>query len=169
MEYAVYASEIIKQVVTEFQLDFDTIVFRGMSGALMAPLVAAELKKELLMVRKEDGSHASFKVEGNIATQRFIVLDDLIASGTTMQEIFAALHREGKNHAANGWPFNLREAMCAGIILYHDYAEMREKDFYFEYKDNGEHYKGKLTTTVYPFRLIKRNDVLTTENYPKKT
>lgn len=80
-------------------IDFDTFVFCGLSGALLAPILAYEMSKHLLMVRKcggNDGSHSSAWVEGNISAQRIIVVDDIICSGATMANMMHALRHKVK-------------------------------------------------------------------------
>ena|ERR1051326_2464906 len=72
---------------------FDAIAFRGMSGALVAPAVAARLKKNLLMVRKES-AHSNRLVEGIRYPQRYIIVDDFISSGATVQAIRGNLDKE---------------------------------------------------------------------------
>lgn len=88
--------------------EFDAIAFRGMSGAMIAPMLAAKLKKNLLMVRKPDQqAHSSRAVEGILAPQRYVIVDDLISSGRTIDSIV----EEIKNFS-NG-------SQCIGIALYH--------------------------------------------------
>lgn len=72
--------------------DFDTIAFRGMSGALIAPALALELQKNLIMVRKpSDKGHSCFKVEGNQDAKRYIIVDDFESSGDTKRIIIEAV------------------------------------------------------------------------------
>lgn len=66
-------------------IKFDSIAFTGMSGALIAPLVAYKLKKNLVMVRKpSDKNHSSMTVEAENVGKRYIIIDDLIFSGKTI-------------------------------------------------------------------------------------
>jgi orotate phosphoribosyltransferase len=78
-------------VINDNELEFDAIAFRGMSGAMIAPMVAVKLKKNLIMVRKEEphqGHHSRFKVEGGIRdSERYVVVDDLVSSGATVAQI----------------------------------------------------------------------------------
>lgn len=92
---------------------FDAIAFRGMSGALVAPAVAARLKKNLLMVRKAtDSNHSSLSVEGfNGAPQRYVIIDDFIFTGATVREIQRTIGqmKHGAGHKLIGmvcyaWP-----------------------------------------------------------------
>lgn len=89
---------------------FDAIAFRGMSGAMVAPVVAARLNKTLIMVRKDgDGSHSPQRVEGDCEAARYIILDDLISRGDTVRTIQKTIHDK----------FN-PAAVCVGIALWHD-------------------------------------------------
>lgn len=74
---------------------FDTIAFRGMSGALIAPSVADVLGKQLLMVRKaQDDSHGGL-VEGARSRSRYIVLDDVVESGNTVAQVILNVWNRG--------------------------------------------------------------------------
>lgn len=75
--------------------EFDAIAFSGMSGAVMAPILAYLLDKQLIIVRKDRGSehpdqasHSSAAVEyaGSLRT-RVVIVDDFIASGKTVKRI----------------------------------------------------------------------------------
>jgi adenine/guanine phosphoribosyltransferase-like PRPP-binding protein len=85
---------------------FTTIAVRGLSGLLIAPMVAAELGKTLLVVRKvERTGHGSSPVEGDISAQNYIILDDFIDSGKTVRTIMEAIEE-----ATNGG------ATCVGTL-----------------------------------------------------
>lgn len=63
---------------------FDTLVGRGLSGALIVPFVARALDKHWLIVRKgNDGSHSGELAEGTLGHQ-WLFMDDLIGSGSTL-------------------------------------------------------------------------------------
>lgn len=65
--------------------DFDTIVVRGISGMLLGPILAHKTGKELLVIRKTDERTASwYKHEGHIALKRYIFVDDLISTYSTV-------------------------------------------------------------------------------------
>jgi len=88
---------------------FDSIAFRGMSGAIVAPLVAMKLKKNLLMVRKSGiTSHSGNKVEGFSKSKRYIIVDDFIESGETAAHIYY----EVKDFAP--------KAECVGMLVVSD-------------------------------------------------
>ena len=95
------------------RFDFEAIAFRGMSGALLAPLLAYHTHKSLLMVRKpkhtdngHEHDHSNFRVEGDRATKRYLILDDFMCSGNTIWSIV----REIRSWAP--------EARCIGALFY---------------------------------------------------
>jgi orotate phosphoribosyltransferase-like protein len=70
--------------------EFDAIAFRGLSGALIAPIVAMEMDKTLLAVRKrEEHRHSEMVVEGDLNAKRYVILDDLVSMGTTVKAIIS--------------------------------------------------------------------------------
>jgi orotate phosphoribosyltransferase len=88
---------------------FDSIAFRGMSGAIVAPIVAMKLKKNLLMVRKTSvTTHSGCKVEGFSKSKKYIIVDDFIESGATAAHIYY----EVKDFAP--------KAECVGLLVVSD-------------------------------------------------
>jgi adenine/guanine phosphoribosyltransferase-like PRPP-binding protein len=84
---------------------FDSLAFRGMSGAVIAPPVALALHKNLIMVRKSIlDTHSDFLVEGNIASKKYIIIDDFVSSGKTFKAIMKAI---------DDWA---PKAKCLGIL-----------------------------------------------------
>lgn len=72
-------------------VDFDTIVGRGLSGGIAAPLIAHVLGKNWLVVRKPDvRSHAWAKAEGRLGN-RWIFVDDFIGTGATRDAVVEAV------------------------------------------------------------------------------
>lgn len=74
--------------LTEHAGEFDTIVTRGMSGALVAPAVAYMLGKRLVIIRKPGESahttrHPGLAKDGPNDIGRWIFLDDFISLGGT--------------------------------------------------------------------------------------
>lgn len=104
------ANALAKRVATRIKkskIRFAAIAFRGMSGGLIAPLVAAQLNKKLIVVRKRgEQSHAQYHVEGYIDSKTYIIIDDLVDTGDTCRDIMD----------------ELCTAQCKGIFLYqHDW------------------------------------------------
>ena len=88
---------------------FDSIAFRGMSGAIIAPFIAAKLNKQLIMVRKNDNSaHSICRVEGYSKVKRYIIVDDFVETGKTA----ATIYFEIKDFAPS--------AECLGILAVAD-------------------------------------------------
>jgi orotate phosphoribosyltransferase-like protein len=81
--------DMLVRKIRKSKIQFSAIAFRGMSGSLVGPTVALRLKKEFLMVRKEEArTHSEHKVEGTISVtdQTYIIVDDFISSGNTVRE-----------------------------------------------------------------------------------
>ena len=101
-------------------LDFDAIAFRGFSGAIMAPAIADSLKKEIILIRKpsdrqNQNSHADQMVEGYMGEFNYIIVDDFVSSGHTVDQIIEGMQRFSP------------EAKCVGIYLYRRPDEMSDK------------------------------------------
>lgn len=89
--------------------NFDAFAFRGMSGALIAPLLAYKTKKTLLMVRKpknEEFTHSRFQIEGDLSAKRYIIIDDQMCTGETVRAIVKDVSEF------------VPEAKCLGAIFY---------------------------------------------------
>lgn len=100
---------------------FDAIAFRGLSGSLVAPIVAHMMDKTLLAVRKGEQCHSVHMVEGDHNARRYVILDDFISSGTTVREILKWVGRE------------IPHARCIGALEYcyvNDNSESLTTDSY---------------------------------------
>lgn len=82
--------DIIVELMRPHVGDFDAIAFRGSSGAALAYPVAYLLKKPLIHVRKDLG-HSYSKLEGLMGARRIAIVDDFVASGTTLRTIMQEL------------------------------------------------------------------------------
>lgn len=68
-------------------VDYDTMVGTGLSGALVVPGLARALGKYALIVRKpRDGSHACSTAEGKLG-DRWVFVDDFISTGATQGRV----------------------------------------------------------------------------------
>lgn len=96
--YHVYGSfdktkrrEIVARVVQELgPVNFDALAVRGVSGLILAPIVAYLLDKHVIVVRKpkaEERSHATTTVESLIETGTYVIFDDFVATGDTARAI----------------------------------------------------------------------------------
>lgn len=93
----------IKRVVSSFSNilrdnvfgEFDGIVCRGTSGLIIAPLLAYEFDKKLLVTRKRgDNSHANAVIEGAADIEKFIIVDDFVSTGNTLKAILNSFEEE---------------------------------------------------------------------------
>ena len=62
---------------------FDTLIGTGLSGALVVPALANAMGLRWAIVRKDDNSHSSSRIEGTIG-ERWLFVDDFISSGRTL-------------------------------------------------------------------------------------
>jgi adenine/guanine phosphoribosyltransferase-like PRPP-binding protein len=87
--------------------DFQSIAFRGVSGALLAPALALKMNKTLIVVRKpkeEEMHHSYMDVEGDQAVKQYVIVDDLVVYGKTVRAIVKGI--------AEFAP----EARCIGVV-----------------------------------------------------
>jgi hypothetical protein len=99
---------IIKAVcdLRKIKDSFDSIVCCGISGLMVAPQIAELLDKHIIVVRKRDEKcYSDFPMEG-VAPYRYIILDDLVCSGSTIKHIQHTIYED------------CPKAICAGIYLY---------------------------------------------------
>lgn len=87
---------------------FDSVAFQGISGALVAPILAYLLQKTITVIRKPgEGNHSGLLVEGNVMPDmRYIIVDDFAASGSTLLRIREAIH------------MTVSSAVCVGAYFY---------------------------------------------------
>lgn len=90
----------------------DTIAVRGVSGMLVGAPLAYATGKPILVVRKDDGSHSSNRVEGPTFAGTYVIIDDLVDSGDTLREIVVRV----KDHDP--------AARCASVMLYAHYTSI---------------------------------------------
>lgn len=85
---------------------FDTIAFRGMSGAFLGPPLAMQLNKGMVLVRKGvDDSHANMSLEGVKHVSRYVIVDDFVSTMATVKNIIDTVYRKIGP-----------EAVCIGIL-----------------------------------------------------
>jgi len=106
------AQEFVSQarrVIREENLDFDTIVVRGISGLIAGLRLADALPGVGLgVVRKPNENSHGQKYEGYLG-ERWLFVDDLVSSGATWWETIKGVHRMG------GKTF---KTQCIGALLY---------------------------------------------------
>ena len=84
---------------------FDSIACCGVSGLMVVPQVAELLNKHIIIVRKGEKCYSEFRTEG-VAPFRYIILDDLICSGSTVRYIKKVLKDE------------YSRSSCVGVYCY---------------------------------------------------
>ena len=86
---------IIKAVcdLRKIKNEFDSIACCGVSGLLVVAQIAELLNKNILIIRKNEKRYSEFRTEG-IAPLRYVVIDDLICSGTTVNHITRIIKEE---------------------------------------------------------------------------
>ena len=82
------------KVVKKKRLNFDSIAFRGMSGAMLGTPLALRLNKQIIMVRKSTRStHSSFMIEGFKQSKQYLIVDDFVSNGNTVRAIMEKVRR----------------------------------------------------------------------------
>jgi adenine/guanine phosphoribosyltransferase-like PRPP-binding protein len=121
--------------VSEAGVDYDAIVVRGNSGTIFGGALSISTGKPVILVRKpNDNSHSGLTVEGyKNELDRYIFVDDIIASGGTFRASIQAVVKE--KHLAK----------CVGIYLYQD------RNYWFKnYKHStmGTHSDGNIQSIL---------------------
>lgn len=112
---------ITKAEQLKSELKFDTLAFSGMSGAAIAFILSHWLNIPLLCIRKkEENSHfrssrPSCVCEGNLDAKRYLIVDDFISSGNTVNYIIESLAEE------------IPRAQCVGMLMYAGYSDSAHK------------------------------------------
>lgn len=79
--------ETMREVLSSAKVEFDTIVGMGLSGALVVPRLGELFDCCWAVVRKDlENSHGRKRIEGSIGRE-WLLVDDLIASGSTAKNI----------------------------------------------------------------------------------
>jgi adenine/guanine phosphoribosyltransferase-like PRPP-binding protein len=95
---------------------FDAIAFTGTSGSAIAYPLSYMLKLPLICVRKKnDGNHFYRDIEGCTNARSYLIVDDFIESGRTMDKIISAV----KGTTPSAKP--------VGIFLYSDASYARRE------------------------------------------
>ena len=85
---------------------FDSIACCGTSGLMVVPQIAELLNKHIVVVRKaNDRSYSDFPMEG-VTPFRYVIVDDLICSGSTIKHIKNTIYEDSP------------KARCVGVYCY---------------------------------------------------
>lgn len=77
---------------------FDTLIGTGLSGALVVPTLARELRKHWAIVRKTtDGCHSDSSIEGRI-DKRWLFVDDFVDTGKTIKRVYEEVTSVCRDH-----------------------------------------------------------------------
>lgn len=99
--YVKAATKVLKSLPDEY----DTLVFSGISGAIIGPVVAMKVKKETILVRKEkDVRRSPYDVAGYKHCKNYIIIDDFIDYGNTVRRIQKQMYAYEPN------------AKCVGVL-----------------------------------------------------
>lgn len=99
---------IIKAVcdLRKISNQFDSIVCSGVSGLMVVPQIAELLNKHIVVIRKPDEKcYSDFPMEG-VTPYRYVIVDDLICSGSTIKHIKNTIHED------------CPKASCVGVYCY---------------------------------------------------
>jgi adenine/guanine phosphoribosyltransferase-like PRPP-binding protein len=114
-EVAVHDPKRLRRIVKVFgplikKLKPDGIAARGLSGIAAASALSYETGIPLIVVRKGwDKQHSSMPVQGPPDVNQYVIVDDMIATGATMQAIVAGVQKN--------WGESVK---LKGIFLYCD-------------------------------------------------
>ena len=112
-EYAKLVENVVAEVLKlKKTLKFHAIAFRGTSGAAMAYPVSVAIGIPLICVRKASENSHGHALEGSdsIDVKKYIIIDDFISSGSTMNQIVEGIEKSAKAQS--------KKVKCVGIILY---------------------------------------------------
>lgn len=121
-------SVIIKTVcdLRKISNQFDSIVCCGISGLMVVPQIAELLDKHIVVIRKHNEKcYSEFPMEG-VTPFRYVVVDDLVCSGSTIKHIINTIHDD------------CPRARCIGVYCYmpeecaytEKTAKLFERDFH---------------------------------------
>ena len=112
----IYRAKVVTNLVTVLKrVEFDTIVCRGVSGLMMAPILGHLLNKPITIIRKEgEGAHSSRDVEGETRVKSYVIVDDFISTGSTIETIIVAMQK----HLDYQLPNLESVKACRGVFTY---------------------------------------------------
>ena len=117
-----FRAEDIKTATKHLQsVDFDVIAVRGVSGLTRGSIIAHEMCKGLIVVRKRESRHSIKDVEGMVIRPggHWIIVDDFVMTGETIAAILKAVVTGG---------FGATIYNCQGVYCT-NWGYLRELDF----------------------------------------
>lgn len=98
------------------KLPFDALAITGTSGMGMGFIMSYLLKIPVINVRKKSPSHYRSPIEGAINAKRYLILDDFMETGATVDKIRKTIRQELKG-----------KSKAVGIFLYDSYRIAKYK------------------------------------------
>ena len=124
--------ENIKKFKSTTKTRIDAIAIRGNSGAIMGGIVSYLLGIPLFCIRKKESSHSVMKIEGYFNKSRgtinYIIIDDLISTGETMDAIMDSLDELVQDH----FLLSMYKFKPKAIFLYNQPQKSAGKEFYHD-------------------------------------
>ena len=132
----------MKKKIEDSGVQYDAIAVCGVSGISVGSILSYLLGKPMLIVRKKDDKcHSSFRVEMNIQFHsrelvNYIIVDDLMDSGSTVDYIYKTIkNSENKRRKTyfNWGDYTKHNFALKGIFLYEqdvdssDYPTIKSK------------------------------------------
>lgn len=115
-------AEVKRAVDTIKIIKFDAIAFTGLSGAVLASAVALRMNKLMYCVRKSGESrHSDNEVEGPLGCLRYVIIDDMIMTGTTVRRIInqVRLHSDSMAKLVGIWLYRDQRLITSTNDLIH--------------------------------------------------
>jgi adenine/guanine phosphoribosyltransferase-like PRPP-binding protein len=109
----------LRKVLADNNVKFDGFIVTGVSGITMGAIMSRSLKKDLVIVRKDEEyatSHSYYKVENYCSGKRYIFLDDLIASGRTLKRVKRSI---ADFHETENSLKTCKPSKIIGVLLYY--------------------------------------------------
>lgn len=103
-------------------VDFDTLVGTGFSGAVVIPSIALAMGKKFVLIRKDndDSHHGRGRLLGELG-ERWIFVDDFVSSGRTRRRVIDKIAAEVKNYREMGYA--APDSKFVGQYMYVNYSE----------------------------------------------
>jgi hypothetical protein len=115
------ATPVLAPLLDQFQ----AFAFRGLSGALIAPLLAVHFNKTLIAVRKLEPTHGFSIVLGDHAATTYLIVDDQISSGTTVRWIHKYIEDWAPGMKCCGF-LGINALHHGAYGAFHDFQTLRE-------------------------------------------
>jgi adenine/guanine phosphoribosyltransferase-like PRPP-binding protein len=107
---------------------FDAIAFSGTSGAALAYPLSLKLKVPLICVHKYK-THSSLSIEGVCFPNKYIIVDDLIESGSTIKRIIKKIKIYHEEFKAFKLVSSQKGPEPVGIVLYNRNYSLYQSKF----------------------------------------